>query len=276
MMTACRPLTCGIIACPAPSSRLIWRIFSVSSKRSRTGKSTSDMGPQRKFARLKPYLVSLLSVAVADGLTVSIESLFAGRAPLIFFILASVVSSAYGGVGPGLAATALGAILVILQFQTQVVLLKVTHASAILFVVLGIAISFVMGRLRTTNAKLAGTRDRLEAANNLLSQRTRDLAQANEELQRFAYALAHDLSTPLRGISALTDLLVQRNEGRFDESSKECAAMIVSRVRRTLSMIKGLLDYAAASEKPGERTYVDCNAAVAQALSDLDPAIQES
>ena len=134
-------------------------------------------------------------------------------------------------------------------FQAQVLVLSVAHSSLIVFVVLGVGISVVMGHLRRKNAALALAKERLENANEKLSERSKALAQANEELQRFAYALAHDLSTPLRGISALTELLVHRNMETLDESSKECAQMIVSRVQRTLSMIKGLLDYAAAGEE---------------------------
>lgn len=233
------------------------------------------MIPRLDRSILRRYAVAVLSTGAAAGLTTAIQPFFNGKAPLFFFIVASLVSAAFGGLGPGLVATALGFAIVVTAFQDRVLVLSVAHSSLIVFVLLGVGISLVMGHLRRKNAALALAKEHLENANEKLSQRSKALSQANEELQRFAYALAHDLSTPLRGISALTELLVDRNMERLDESSKECAQMIVSRVQRTLLMIKGLLDYAAAGEEPEERILVDCNDVISQAMEDLDSVIKE-
>lgn len=233
------------------------------------------MIPRLDRSSLRRYAVAALSAGVAACLTAAIEPLFHGKAPLFFFIVAALVSAAFGGLGPGLLATALGFAVIVVFFPSQVLVLSVAHSSLIVFVVLGVAISVVMDHLRRKNTALVLAKERLENANGQLSERSKALAQANEELQRFAYALAHDLSAPLRGISTLTELLVRRNIETLDESSKECAQMIVSRVQRTLLMIKGLLDYAAAGEESEERTPVDCNDLVNRAMEDLDAAIKE-
>jgi signal transduction histidine kinase len=224
---------------------------------------------------LRRYAVAVLSAGCAAGLTAAIGPFFHGKVPLFFFVVAALVSAAFGGLGPGLVATAVGFAIIVAFFQAQALVLSVAHSSLVLFVALGIGISVVMGHLRRKNEALVLAKARLENANEKLSERSKALAQANEELQRFAYALAHDLSTPLRGISALTELLVHRNMDTLDESSKECAQMIVSRVQRTLSMIKGLLDYAAAGEQPAEEALVDCNDLVRRAIDDLHSAIKE-
>ena len=229
----------------------------------------SRSGPQR-------YLVSLLTSGAASLVTAAINPWFVGRSPLIFFVIAIAASAGYGGIGPGLLATGLNLVVVLLFFQPQVVMLTLSHATPVLFVCLGIGLSLMMGRLQRTNMMLARTKERLETANDRLASRTEDLSRANEELQRFAYALAHDLSAPLRSVAALTDLLMQRNAGKFDESSRECAEMIVSRVRRTQGLIKGLLDYAAAVEGPEDGALVDCNLAVRHAMEDLESAIRET
>ena len=233
------------------------------------------MTPRLDRSSLKRYAVAVLSAGAAAALTAAIEPFFHGKEPLFFFIVAALVSAAFGGLGPGLAATALGLAIAGVFFQPDVLVLSMAHSSLIVLVVLGVGISVVMGHLRRNNAALVLTKQRLESANEKLSERSKALAQANEELQRFAYALAHDLSTPLRGISALTELLVHRNRELLDESSKECAQMIVSRVQRTLSMIKGLLDYAAAGDQQEGRALVNCNDLVKRALEDLDSAIKE-
>jgi light-regulated signal transduction histidine kinase (bacteriophytochrome) len=156
--------------------------------------------------------------------------------------------------------------------------LAVAHSSLILFVALGVGISLILGHLRKTNASLVRAKERLDLANKELSEHSEALIKVNQELQRFAYALAHDLNAPLRGISALTDLLIERNAGKLDASSKECAGLIVNKVKRMQSLIKGLLDYATAAEKSEtaleERALVDCNAVFEQAKQDLDSAIK--
>jgi signal transduction histidine kinase len=218
---------------------------------------------------LRSYAVTIASVSTAALLTVGIEPVLHGRAPLLFFIIAVAISAAFGGIGPGLLATALGMGLAAAFFQPQLLVLEIAHSGLILFGVLGVGLSVLVGRLNQAKQEL-------ETANKKLLERSRSLAQANEELERFAYAIAHDLNTPLRSIAALTDLFVQRNIGVVDESSKECAAMIVGRVHRMQSMIKGLLDYAAVAEKPEMQLPVECNALMQRVLQDLDTAIRES
>ncbi len=225
---------------------------------------------------LNRYSVSVLAVALAYGLTVAIEPFFSGKAPLVFFILAALLSAGYGGRGPGLLATGMGSLLVFLFFDRQAMVFSVAHASLVIFAILGIGISLMMGYFQKKNMALSNMKTSLESANDELSRRTEDLSRANEELQRFAYAVAHDLSAPLRGISTLTDLLIKRNADQLDESSKKCADMILSKTDRMMFMIKGLLDYAAAAERTENRTLVDCNAAVKMAMSDLDAVIKES
>jgi signal transduction histidine kinase len=55
--------------------------------------------------------------------------------------------------------------------------------------------------LEAANAELSTGRDRLEQA---VAVRTADLTQANEEIQRFAYIISHDLRAPLLNIIGFT------------------------------------------------------------------------
>src|SRR5947209_611876 len=93
------------------------------------------------------YLAMAILVVAAAVLTMLIAPLFGGKAPLFLFTLAVILSAGYGGLGPGLAATALGTLLVMLIFGDQVVVL-VTRAGMPLFAAIGVVISAVMERLR--------------------------------------------------------------------------------------------------------------------------------
>jgi signal transduction histidine kinase len=74
-----------------------------------------------------------------------------------------------------------------------------------------------------------------------IEQRTRDLTQANAELQQFAYVASHDLQEPLRTITSFSQLLASRYQGRLDEDADEFIGYIVTSARRMTDLINGLL-----------------------------------
>ena len=213
--------------------------------------------------------MSILLVGVAIPLTFAIRPVFGGKAPLTFFIIAVLLSAAYDGLWAGVLTTLVGVVIVGWLFQESVFLLARSQSSLVLFAVLGVAISVIMQVLHRTNAKLAAARTQLELANKQLSQHTEALSRSNEELQRFAYAVSHDLQTPLRNIATLTALLVRRNAEILDEESKEYADTIVGGVRRMNSMIRGLLDYAGATADGHHSAASNSHAVVEQVLQNL-------
>src|SRR5580658_2314352 len=121
---------------------------------------------------LMRYAAAVLSAGAAAGLTAAIEPLFHGKAPLFFFIVAALVSAAFGGLGPGLVATGLGVAIIVAFFQADVLVLSMAHSSLIVFVALGVGISVVMGHLRRNNAALVLAKERLESVNEKLSERS--------------------------------------------------------------------------------------------------------
>ena len=76
------------------------------------------------------------------------------------------------------------------------------------------------------NAALQAGRDRLEAA---VAERTADLTLANEEVQRFAYIVSHDLRAPLLNIIGFTAELANATDrlNRFVTNNLEPAGVAV-------------------------------------------------
>ena len=213
--------------------------------------------------------MSSLLVGLAIPLTFAIRPVFGGKAPLIFFTIAVVVSAAHGGLWAGVFATLLSVVLAGWLFEQSIFLLTLSQSSLILFAALGVAISAIIQLLHRANANVAAARAQLELANKELSRRTEALSRSNEELQRFAYAVSHDLQAPLRNVGTLTALLVRHNAENLDKDSKEYAHMIVSGVHGMQAMIKGLLDYAAATGDRHHRAECNSNAVVEQVLFNL-------
>ena len=215
------------------------------------------------------YVMSTLLVGAAVLLTFAIQPVLGGKATLIFFAIAVALSAAYGGLWPGLFTTLLSVFAAGLLFQNSTYLLAQSQSSLVLFAVLGATISAIIHLLHRAHANVVAARTQLERANKQLSQRTDALSRSNEELQQFAYALSHDLQTPLRNIGTLTALLVRRNSEILDKDSKEYAQLIVTGVQRMESMIKGLLDYTTATVDIQDKAVSNSNTVFEQVLHNL-------
>ncbi len=105
----------------------------------------------------------------------------------------------------------------------------------------------------------------------------RELRASNDDLQRFAYAISHDLQEPLRTIASFTQLLARKTGEHPDPDSNEFTKYVLDGVSRMQKLIDGLLTYSRVSHGPLEqRVRTDCHALVSYTLGHLQAAIQES
>lgn len=83
---------------------------------------------------------------------------------------------------------------------------------------------------------------RVHALNRTLEARvalrTRELSQANHELESFAYSVSHDLRAPLRAIDGFSRILAERYGPALDESGRD----YLGRVRRAAARMGELID----------------------------------
>ena len=102
----------------------------------------------------------------------------------------------------------------------------------------------------------------------------RELTEANLQLEQFAYAVSHDLQTPLRGIIGFAQLL-ERQLPKEDERNHDLLAHILRSGRDLHGLVTSLLQYARIGRERQAAAVVDLNAIVARALGRLRALVEE-
>lgn len=218
---------------------------------------------------LKRYGAALAAAAAACGAAELLRPYLRGQIPLTPYTIAVFLAAVYGGFGPGLLTTALSMACLFWLMPGEVLSPVLKAPGPFLFGATGFVICFIVARFRREHDKVA-------AANRELSKRSEALARSNEELERFAYALSHDLQTPLRTVSMFTERLEAKLGAGADKETATSLRFILEGVGSMQAMISGLLEYATASQAAPLGARADLNAVVRTVLQDLRSQVEES
>lgn len=107
-----------------------------------------------------------------------------------------------------------------------------------------------------------------------LEQANKELARSNSELNHFAYAVGHDLRSPLRTIGSFAQLLSRRVEG--DHDAKEHLSYILDAVNVMNVFLTDLLTYAQVGSGVVPKRQIDMDTVLQWALMNLRGIIQET
>ncbi len=77
----------------------------------------------------------------------------------------------------------------------------------------------------------------------IVEQQRRDLEQKNQEIEAFAYALAHDLRAPIRAISSFGQIVAQEYHEALDDEGRRYVDIIVRSSLQMDRLINELLNY---------------------------------
>ena len=97
----------------------------------------------------------------------------------------------------------------------------------------------------------------LQSLNDSLEKRAKELAESNEELERFAYVASHDLQEPLRMVTSFLQLLEKKYKNKLDNKAQEYINYAVVGAERMKKLILDLLEYSRVNAAPVEKTDVD-------------------
>jgi signal transduction histidine kinase len=205
-----------------------------------------------------------VSLGCSSFLALILRPVLHNQAQLLPFTLAVLAASSYGGLVPGLITTALSFILADFFFVEPIYRILTTPAEFALLAVFGLfGISLSVLNHRLAKARLA------------VEERSQQIARSNDELQRFAHSVAHDLQEPLRGVTALTELFLAKNRAKLDADAARLLDTVVESALRMKSLIEAILAFSTAIDNAGVSQF-DARAVVDAAIGDLQTAIEES
>lgn len=126
-------------------------------------------------------------------------------------------------------------------------------------------------------------RTRAEAAVQALNRtlearvaaRTRELSEANRELESFAYSVSHDLRAPLRGIEGFSRLLEERHAGALDATARDYLARVRAGTARMGELIEALLKLSRIRRAEPELAEVDVSELASDIAAELAAAQPE-
>ena len=116
-----------------------------------------------------------------------------------------------------------------------------------------------------------------DALENLVAERTRelhekneDLEKINQELEAFTYITSHDLQEPLRKIQILSSTVSEKEFEHLTPSGRNYLNRMQASAKRMQVLIEDLLVYSRTSDKNRHFEITDLNASVAEVLTELE------
>lgn len=97
------------------------------------------------------------------------------------------------------------------------------------------------------------------------------IKKSNEELERFAYVVSHDLKAPLRGIATVSEWIVEEYQDKLDDKGKNYLGLLDNRVKLLQALIDGILEYSRIGRMREEPEKINLNKMVKEIISALMP-----
>ncbi len=106
-------------------------------------------------------------------------------------------------------------------------------------------------------------------------ERTRQLEEANAELEGFAHTVAHDLRAPLRSMRGFSQVLIEDYGEALDEAARDYLGRIAKSAERMDKLIQDLLAYARIGREELQLSPVPLDIVVAEAGRQIDASHSE-
>jgi signal transduction histidine kinase len=221
--------------------------------------------PLKTRSVLARYGIAMVLAGAALGLDLVSKS-FLGETATGLFILAAMISSWYGGMGPGLVAVAAADLFNVIFFYNPHFSLSLgVHGAkrVALFSMSALLVSWLTARKRRAEGALKKLNEELEER---VASRTAALQESNEQLEEFCRTLAHDLRAPLRSMQGFGHLLLEENGSQLDEAGRDYAQRISASAERMGELILDLLAYSQLSRAKYRLEKIDLTRVIGNVL----------
>ncbi|MFX1272887.1 MAG: ATP-binding protein, partial [Promethearchaeota archaeon] len=108
-----------------------------------------------------------------------------------------------------------------------------------------------------------------EQLNQLVEERTAELASANKELEAFAYTVSHDLRAPLRTMDGFSQALLEDYKETLDDTGKDYLERIRRAAKRMAGQIDDILDLSRVTRLEMDRVSVNLSLMAEEVIKDL-------
>jgi signal transduction histidine kinase len=238
--------------------------------------SSTDGGAQRFLARWGPklqrlhspfarYGLAVVSVAIALGLSVALQSYQFRDVAVPALAFAIAITTWYAGNGPAVTAILLSSLSFDYFFTEPYYSFAITARDIpyfLIFVVWGLTIAgFSAVRRRIEESLLRAQDD--------LAKRAVDLQAANNELEAFAYSVSHDLRAPLRHVVGYAELLQKHATAALDDKANRYVRTIVESAKRMGVLIDDLLGFSRIGRAETNKAAVSLPQLVNQVVAEL-------
>jgi two-component system sensor kinase len=229
-------------------------------------------GRRKAFVRYGACLVVIVAMLAAH---LALAPVLGDESAYLVFFAGVVLSAWFGGLGPGVLATVVSAVLAIVQVVSENGRFSMgDYVRLGLFVAQGLLISYLLHAL-TTKRRLASedARDRAERMNleleHRVEERTAEMNATIRELEAFSYSISHDLRAPLRAIDGFSKMLQDDYQDKLDGEGKRLIDVIRHNTSNMGRLIDGLLAFSRLGRQQIGHTHLSMGDLVKDAIDEV-------
>ena len=132
------------------------------------------------------------------------------------------------------------------------------------------------------NTDIIETAKKLEIANEVLQEKTKDLQRvnsalekSNSELEQYAYVASHDLQEPLRKIRTYSGILNENLKKTADAASMATLQKVINSAARMSNLIYDLLNFSRLLNPEKHFVATDLNSTFEEIINDFELVVQQ-
>ena len=112
---------------------------------------------------------------------------------------------------------------------------------------------------------------KLKHANDRLERSTAELSETNNQLESFAYSVAHDLRAPLRHIAGFSNVLTEDYGPQLDGEGRRCLGKLADGAQKMGRLVDDLLSLSKVGRQELSLGTVLLDSLLRQAVEELAP-----